>query len=209
MRLECATPDVVTRVSRTASAQRERLLRAKSGLNEIVDRDNPGEWVYWWIAEDAFELPDHTITALRSGGSALDGFFAAASRLYRHEPWIRRRVDKTLSPNYGLLNRAQEGALPAMPRPDVVLDSEWRPKFVELELTVCARLGTAAMAEYYGCDPDRSYVRAYAAYIKRRWPGEAVALVTAPHPIWPDIADEAFALAARLEREDVEAWVCL
>jgi len=198
---------IATSIERSESPLRTRLLELKRQFNEKLDRDNPGEWLSWWIAEDAFELPAPVIDKLRRGGEALEHFFRVANDLFYREPWIRRRLEKTISPLYPLLNDAQPNSVPVMPRPDVVLDRNWRPRFVELELTVCARFDTAVMHEQYGLDPNGGLIKAYADYFKSRWPGKTLALVTAPHPLWWYIVDEAIPFAARLKREGVDAVV--
>lgn len=207
MRLRPDNSGVTTRVERGVSPLRSRMLDLKRQFNEKLDRDNPGEWLSWWIAEDAFELPSPVIETLRRGGLALERFFHVANALFYREAWIRQRLEKTITPVYRLLNDAQPNSVPVMPRPDVVLDHNWRPKFVELELTVCARFDTAVMHEQYGLDPTGGFIKAYANYFKSHWPGKTLALVTAPHPLWWYIVDEALPIAARLKREGIDAVV--
>jgi len=196
-----------TLVSVQDSPQRRRLLQVKEELEAKLARDNPGEWLSWWIAEDAFELPEHVIDKLRRAGPALKRFFTVANQLFLDEPWIQRRLEKRLSPNYALLNRARPDDIPWLPRPDVVLDGNWQPKFVELEVTVCARFDTAVMSEQYGIEPARGLVRNYAEHFKRHWPGKTLGLLVTPHPVWWYIIDEAIPFAARLRREGVDAVV--
>ena len=207
MKLQIGQERIETRLSRQDSPQRRRLLQVKRELEAKLERDNPGEWLSWWIAEDAFELPAHVIDKLRRAGPAIKAFFTAANRLFLREPWVQERLEKHLSPNYALLNRAQPDAIPWLPRPDVVLDSNWQPKIVELEVTVCARFDTAAMAEQYGLDPEHGLVRNYAEHFKRRWPSKTLGLLATPHPIWWYIIDEAIPFVARLRREGVDALV--
>lgn len=186
---------------------RARLLQLKQEFNEKLDRDNEGEWLSWWIAEDAFELPEHTIDKLHKAGPALQRFFSVANDLYYQFDWIRDRLDKTLTPNYQLLNNSQQEALPIMPRPDVILDGDWNPYFVELEITVCARFDTAVMEEQYALEVDKGFIRHYANYFNRQWPGKTLALLTAPHPLWWYIVDEAIPFAERLKREGLNVIV--
>lgn len=201
------THEIATRVEREDSPLRERLLAIKRQFNEKLERDNPGEWLSWWIAEDAVELPHQVIEALERGGVALQRFFEVANQLFYREPWLRKRLEKTITPLYALLNDAQPDAVPVMPRPDVVLDHHWRPRFVELEITVCARFDTAVMHEQYGLAPERGLIKAYAEYFRSRWPGKTLALLTAPHPLWWYIVDEAIPFAERLKREGINVVV--
>lgn len=207
MKLQADRDTIETLVSDGDSAQRRRLLQLKAEFEAKLARDNPGEWLSWWIAEDAFELPPHVIDRLRRGGPALKRFFEVANALFLREPWIQQRLEKTLSPNYALLNRAQPEAIPWLPRPDVVLDRNWQPKFVELEITVCARFDTAVMAEQYGLDGEHGLINHYVACYRRHWPGRTLALLTAPHPLWWYIIDEAVPFAERLRRAGIDVVV--
>lgn len=206
MKLE-PSDKIETCVSEQDNEQRRHLLQIKQEFNDKLNRDNPGEWLSWWIAEDAFELPPAAIDKLRRAGPALQRFFQVANKLFLGESWLQRRLEKNLSPHYARLNRAQPEAIPWLPRPDVVLDQNWQPKFVELELTVCARFDTAAMAEQYGLSLEQGLIHNYAAHFKRHWPGKTLALVATPHPVWWYIIDEAIAFAARLQRVGVDALV--
>jgi hypothetical protein len=210
MRISSEQEKVETIVSTEPSAQRSRLLEVKRELGEKLSRDNPGERLSWWIAEDAFDLPPETIETLRRGGEALDRFFSVANGLFYSEPWIQKRLEKRISPNYRLLNQAQRENLPRMPRPDVILDHAWRPKFVELEITVGSRADTALMAEEYRLDERRHHsglVKSYAGFIKKHWPGKTLALVTAPHSFFLDLPDDARAFASMLRREGLDVVV--
>ncbi|MEW5803429.1 MAG: hypothetical protein AB1847_15150 [bacterium] len=207
MRITLGQEKIETIVSLKPSSQRSRLLEIKKRLDEKLNRDNPGELLSWWIAEDAFELPDETIERLRRGGEALNRFFQVANELYYQESWIQKRLEKTLSPNYRLLNQAQREAIPRMPRPDVILDHTWHPKFVELEITVGSRADTAIMAEEYGLNHSRGIIRSYADFVKKHWPGKTLALVTAPHPFFLDLPDDANAFGSMLRREGLDVVV--
>ncbi|MEW6378496.1 MAG: hypothetical protein AB1611_02680 [bacterium] len=207
MRLAFGPQKAETIVSTESSPERDRLLEVKRGLDEKLTRYNPGELLSWWVAEDAFELPDETITGLRRGGEALNRFFQKANDLFYREPWIQKRLEKKISPHYRLLNRAQIQALPRMPRPDVVLDRRWQPKFVELEITVGSRADTAIMAEEYGLNHHRGLIRSYADFVKTYWPDKTLAMVTAPHPFFLDLPDDARAFASMLRREGIPVVV--
>ncbi|KPJ93575.1 MAG: hypothetical protein AMJ55_07745 [Gammaproteobacteria bacterium SG8_15] len=207
MKLSAESDNIETLVSEQDSPLRERMLALKARCNEILNRDNPGEYLSWWIAEDAFELPAAVIEKLQQGGRALNRFFQVANALFYRERCIQARLEKRHTPNYRLLNHAQPGAIPLMPRPDVVLDEHWQPKFVELEITVCARFDTAAMNELYGLDINKGLIQSYANYYKQRWPGKTLALLTAPHPLWWYIVDEAIPFAERLRREGLDVVV--
>lgn len=196
---------IETRISQADTPERRRLLKVKEEISRKLSRDNPEEYVDWLIAEEPFELPDHAIDKMRRAGPALKRFFEVANGLFLREPWIQRRLEKRFTPTYAWLNRAQPDALPMMPRPDVVFDRDWNPKFVELEITVCARYDTAAMAEQYGLEGENGLIHNYAEAFKHRWPGKTLALLTAPHPLWWYIIDEAIPIAARLQREGVDA----
>lgn len=207
MKLIAEQEQVETIIHEQDSELLQRMLELKSEFNAKLVRDNPGEWLSWWIAEDAFELPEAVTDKLRRAGPALKQFFKVANQLFLQEPWLQPRLEKKLSPNYALLNRAQSEILPWLPRPDVVLDENWNPKFVELEITVCARFDTAVMAEQYGLDRDKDLVPNYAEYFRLHWPGKTLALLVAPHPLWWYIIDEAIPFAARLRREGIDTVV--
>lgn len=207
MKLFAEQEKIETIVDDEDTELRRRMLQLKSELEAKLVRDNPGEWLSWWIAEDAFELPEAVIGKLERAGPAVKQFFRVANQLFLQEPWLQKRLEKTLSPNYARLNRVQPQVLPWLPRPDVVLDQNWEPRFVELEITVCARFDTAVMAEQYGLDGENGLVHNYAEYFRSHWPGKTLALLVAPHPMWWYIIDEAIPFAARLRREGIDAVV--
>ncbi len=196
-----------TIVTSANSLQGERLLQVKRGLDEKLNIYNPGELLSWWVCEDAFELPERTISQLQRGGKALVHFFSTANNLFYENTKIQKRLEKTITPNYRLLNFAQKEALPFLIRPDVVLDKDWRPKFVELEISVGSRADTAIMAEQYGLDPEKGLVRVYANFIKRRWPNKTLVLITAPHSFFLDLPDDANAFASMLKQEGLKVVV--
>jgi len=209
MKIVAESSEVKTTISTEPSPLRDRLLKIKQGLDEKLGRYNPGELLSWWIAEDAFELPDETISRLSLAGGALKRFFQAANKLFYRHSWIQKRLEKKFSPHYRLLNLAQREAIPIMPRPDVILDRRWQPKFVELEITVGSRADTAIMAEEYGLAHNRraGLVKSYTEFIKTHWPGKNLALVTAPHPFFQDLPDDAKAFASMLRRQDLSVVV--
>ncbi|MGA1874486.1 MAG: hypothetical protein ACMUIA_02650 [bacterium] len=207
MKLFSGQERVETITSVEPSARRHRLIKIREELDEKLSRYNPGELLSWWIAEDAFELPDKTIEELRLGGRALAAFFSVANELFFTHEWLRRRLEKKFTPAYALLNRVQPEALPLLIRPDVVLDRGWHPRLVELEISVGSRADTAIMAEQYGLDPDRGLIRAYADVIRMCWPGQTMALVTASHPFFLDLPDDAAAFASLLRREGLKVVV--
>lgn len=183
---------------------RQKLVAMHGELEAMIRRDNPGDWLWWWIAEDAFELPAHAAATLERAGPALAAFFEAANALFYRDEAIQRRLEKTLSPLYAKLNRARPDELPVMPRPDVVLDAQLRPRLVELEITVCARADTTVMSEFYGLDEANQLVRHYVDHFNRRWPNKRLAILAAPHPFWSDLADDANGFVTRLKREGLD-----
>lgn len=204
MKIQESRRGVETVVSAAQSPELQRLLASKARLEQRIKKDDPEEWVWWWIAEDAFELPPRTIQALQQAGPEIQRFFAAANALFYGDADVRRRLEKRFTPNFGLLNRAQPEALPHLIRPDVVLDRDWQPKFVELEITVCARYEMMVMAEHYGLDPEKGFLSAYARLVNRHWPGRTVGLLASPCPAWPHVNFEAYALGENLRRKGLD-----
>ncbi len=196
-----------TIASSCTSPELSRLLAIRDRLEQRVKRDDPDEWVWWWIAEDAFEIPAHSVSTLQQAGPALAGFFAVANSIFYHDPRVQRRLEKRLVPAYTVLNRVQRDSLPLLIRPDVVLDQHWNPKCVELEITVCARYELMAMAAHYGLDPEKSLLRAYVDLANRRWPKKHIALLAAPCSSWRDVADEAYEFAELLRRAGLDVVV--
>jgi hypothetical protein len=204
MKITKTTERGETTISDEPTDERRRLIEVRDRLQTIVDRDNSGDWVWWWVAEDAFELPDHTLARLEEAGPAVTSFFRAAGRLFDRHAWVRERIEKRISPAYQRLNRARPGELPLLPRPDVVPDEEWNPVFVELEITVCARAETTAMAELYELPEEHRLVTHYARLFEERWPGKTLGLLAAPHPFWSDLPNDAAGLAAKLRRQGID-----
>ena len=186
------------------SPTRDRLIEVRDRMQTIVERDNPGDWVWWWIAERPFTIPEHTLETLQRGGEALQRFFRAANDLFFDDPTVRQRLEKTVSPNYRRLNDARRPDLPVMPRPDVVVDRNWNPKFVELEITVCARAETTTMSELYGNQPAHQLVDRYADYLAQQWPGGTLGLLAAPHPFWVDLPDDANGFGKKIARRGID-----
>lgn len=192
------------------TAKRQRLSSTRRALDRLLDHYNPGERLSWWVSDDSFEIPAETIGQLREVGPPLHDFFRVANLLIEKHRDIRRRLEKTFTPNYRLLNESQPHARPRLIRPDVVCDAAWTPKLVELEITVGARADTAIMAKQYGLPESNGLIRAYAdmalAYERQ---GKTLALVTAPHPFFLDLPDDAKAFAALLREAGVRNLVVL
>ncbi len=181
---------------------RDELLAARRALDRELQRFNPGERLSWWISNRAFRVPERAVRLLAGCGPALADFFRVANDLFARHAWIRRRLEKRFTPLYRSLNRAQPDALPRLIRPDVVCDASWTPRLVELEITVGARADTALMARQYGLDPGSGLLRAYGDVVRGlRTEGRHLALVTAPHPFFKDLPDDARAFAALLAED--------
>ena len=78
---------------------------------------------------------------------------------------------------------------------------------MELEIAVGSRADTALMAEQYGLKPENSLIRAYTDLMKKRWSNMKLALVTASHPFFLDLPDDAHAFASLLRREGLDVIV--
>lgn len=191
-------------VAGNSSEMHDRLVQVREDLDALLERYNPGEKLSWNVADDAFDLPPETLRQLREVGPILSDFFAAANRLFYRDANIAARLEKRITPHYAMLNRCQPDAVPRLLRPDVVCDLDWTPKLVELEITVGARADTSLMAQYYGLDRAGGLVAAYVAmandYASQ---GMNLALVTAPHPFFLDLPDDARAFAAILREAGV------
>jgi hypothetical protein len=182
-----------------STALRQQLLSTKDRLDELLDTYNQGEQLSWWVSATPFRIPGHSIALLRRAGPALTNFFRVANNLLAEHTWLRHRLEKTFTPHYRSLNSSQINAVPHLIRPDVVCDENWQPKLVELEITVGARADTAIMAKHYGLASERSLLRAYADLIKSfAADGKHVAFVTAPHPFFQDLPDDAKSFAGQL-----------
>ena len=86
MKLHAESDNIETLVLEQESPLRDRMLALKARCNEILNRDNPGEYLSWWIAEDAFELPTAVIEKLQHGGRALNRFFQVEASSTRRFP---------------------------------------------------------------------------------------------------------------------------
>lgn len=187
-----------------------RFINVKKGLDELLERYNPGEFLSWNVSDKPFDLPQKTIDELKEMGPALREFFVVANDLFYRHNWVQSRVEKRICPHYEMLNRCQPEALPRLIRPDVVCDSQWVPRLVELETTVGARADTAIMAKQYRLNQHRSLVAAYTKMAKAfEAEGKNLALVTAPHPFFQDLLDDAKAFGSMLEENGVRNIVVL
>ena len=186
----------------TNETLRAELLRVRDELDHQLDRYNPGEQLSWWVSAQGFRIPARATERLAECGRPLAEFFRVANDLFYRHAWIRERLEKRFSPHYAILNRCQPDALPRLIRPDVVCAADWNPKLVELEITVGARADTALMALQYGRDRSKGLIHAYGRMVKKlRGEGRHLALVTAPHPFFQDLPDDARAFAAMLEED--------
>jgi MFS family permease len=197
-----------TVVSVEATPQQSRLIKVKNGLDQLLDKYNPGEQLTWWIAEDAFTIPGTAVLQLQEGGPALMAFFKAANKLFYQDPSIQRRLQKRFSPHYRQLNFAQPDAIPFLLRPDVVINEAGAAKYVELEITVGCRADTSVRAMEYNLDKRKSLVQKYVEFFKKNgWYDKTLALITAPHPFFLDLPDDARAFASMLTREGMDVVV--
>jgi len=199
-----------TEVSSVSPRIEKRFLDVKKGLDELLERYNPGEFLSWNVSDRPFDLPQNTMNELKEMGPALQHFFVVANDLFYSHNWIQNRIEKRISPHYAMLNRCQPDALPRLIRPDVVCDSRWMPRLVELETTVGARADTAIMARQYGLNHRRGLIDAYANMAKGfEAEGKNLALVTAPHPFFQDLPDDAKAFASMLAENGVRNVIVL
>jgi hypothetical protein len=173
------------------------LQRAHAQLQELLSIHNPGEQLSWPVPAVAQAIPAHTLATIEAAGPAMHSFFAAANALFREVPWIRPLVEKRYHPNYRRLNDAQPGALPWNPRPDVVPDANWNPKFVELEITVGGRSDGSLMSRVYGLPKEATTVWQYAEMLRRRGlTNHPVVLISAYHPAYEDLGNDARVFAS-------------
>lgn len=199
-----------TEVPSVSPKMQKRFIEVKKGLDELLERYNPGEFLSWNVSDRPFDLPQNTMIELKEMGPALRHFFVVANDLFYCHNWIQNRIEKRISPHYAMLNRCQPDALPRLIRPDVVCDSQWVPRLVELEITVGARADTAVMAKQYGLTQNSSLIDAYANLAKSlAAQGKNLALVTAPHPFFQDLPDDAKAFASMLAEKGVRNIVVL
>jgi MFS family permease len=188
----------------------KKAIEVRQNLDDMLERYNPGELLSWNISPAPFELPKSTIDDLRVIGPLLTSFFEAANKIFYQEEWIQQRLEKHITPHYKLLNRCQPDAVPRLIRPDVVCDENWVPKLVELEITVGARADTAAMSKQYKIPRSKSVIESYSRMAKGlASEGKNLALVTAPHPFFLDLPDDAKAFAGMLRESGVDNIVVL
>lgn len=189
---------------------KRQLIKTKNKLDELLDFYNEGEELSWWVSEKPFVIPDHTTNKLKEIGPALVEFFKVANTICEQYDWVRDRLQKSFTPSYRWLNSSHRKAHPRLIRPDVVCDSNWNPKLVELEITVGARADTTIMANYYKLPNQGGLLEAYAKmandYAKK---GQNIALITAPHPFFEDLPDDAKSFAAQLKEFGVKNMIVL
>lgn len=187
---------------------RDALMKRKENLDRRLDHHNPGEQLSWWISAEPFTVPKRMTRALSEIGPHLTAFFSASQSLLRKHAWVREVVEKRFHPNYRRLNDAQPTALPGLIRPDVVPDSDWMPKLVELEITVGARADTQLMAFEYGLSEKGSLARSYVRALERRkLEDETTALLCASHEFFQDLPDDARAFASLLREQGAKVIV--
>lgn len=182
------------RRDRTADnqANRAEALTAAQAVQRELERLNPGEELSWWVAARPFRLPAHTLDTLRALGPPIARFFPAARAVASRHAWVRELVEKRFHPVYARLNDAQSDRYPVLIRPDVVPDAAWNPRVVELEITVAGRADVGAMAAAYGLPRDRGTAAETVRWLRAAGYGDAtVALLTAPHPFFQDLLDDA------------------
>lgn len=178
-----------------------------SRLQEMLDRYNPGEQLSWPVMAAPQRIPEHCLQTLEAGGPALCAFFAAANRIFLEETRVQPIVEKRYHPNYFRINRAQPDAVPWNPRPDIVPDADWNPKFVELELTVGSRSDGGLMSSLYGNPAHTTSLHLYKEMLERRGLTEhPFVFLTAYHPAYEDLGNDGLCWSAMLREIGVDAW---
>ena len=173
------------------------LQRFQSQLQKQLDEHNPGETLSWAVPARPQEIPAHTLATIEAAGPAMHSFFAAANAIFREEPWVRPLVEKRYHLNYRRLNDAQPAALPWCPRPDIVPDADWNPKFVELEITVGGRSDGTMMSRAYGLPEEATTVYQYVEMLRRRGLAEQpIVLISAFHPAYEELGNDARCFAS-------------
>lgn len=184
------------------------LLEARDRVQAVLEELNPGEELSWWVAARPFVVPADTLADLERAGPALDRFFPAARAVAERHDWVRRHVEKDFHPVYRALNDAQRDRFPVLLRPDVVPDRDWTPRIVELEFTVAGRADVGAMALAHRLDRSHDTAGELAAWLAQSGHGgQTVGLLTAPHPFFRDLPDDAAGFATLLRRHGVDAVV--
>lgn len=182
--------------SRATLAQ---LRAVRDQVQGLLDRHHPGEKLSWPVTAAPQPIPAHCLRAIEAAGPALQEFFAAANRLFSEVAWLRPLLEKRYHPNYRRLNDAQPEALPWNPRPDIVPDADWNPKFVELELTIGGRSESALASQVFGLPPETTTVHLYAEALRRRGLSDRpLVLLSAFHPYYAELLDDAQCYASLL-----------
>lgn len=177
----------------------EELRRVQDEIQALFDRHNPGEKLQEVVTSVTQTIPAHCLATIEQAGPALHSFFRAACRVFHDVPWVRPLVEKRYHPNYRRLNDAQPEAIPLNPRPDVVPDANWNPKFVELEITVGGRTGAALQSQVFGLPREKTSVHLYAEMLRRRGLTEKpVVLLSAFHSAWQELGHDAVCYASLL-----------
>lgn len=188
----------------------KRLVTVRKELDNLLEKYNPGEQLSWNVSATPYELPPDTISELKAIGPVLQEFFKAANTIFYKYKWVQQRLEKRITPYYHHLNRCQPDNLPRLIRPDIVCDQNWLPRLVEIETTVGARADTALMAKQFGLDARKSFVGNYAKIAKSyEAEGKNLALITAPHPFFQDLPDDAKAFASMLKENGVNNLIVI
>ena len=192
----------------TAAPTLDQLRGVRDRVQADLDIHRPGWTLDWAVGHRPQQIPAHCLALIEQAGPAILDFYRAANTIFYRTPWVRRLVEKRYHPNYRRLNDAQPDAIPLNPRPDVVPDEQWNPKFVELEMTVGGRSDSALMGRAFGLPQDHSTVQRYVEMLRRRGlADQTVALVSAYHPAYSELADDVkcFASLVRAAGGNVEA----
>jgi hypothetical protein len=177
----------------------EALRHTQDALQALLDRHNPGEKLQEVITNAPQKIPAHCLETIEQAGPALHSFFTAACHIFREAAWVRPLIEKRYHPNYRRLNDAQPEAIPLNPRPDIVPDANWNPKFVELEITVGGRSGAALQSQVFGLPREKTSVHLYAEMLRRRGLADRpIALLSAFHEHWQELGHDAVCFASLL-----------
>ncbi|MBS0208950.1 MAG: hypothetical protein JSS27_08360 [Planctomycetes bacterium] len=170
----------------------ESLLDRRDRVQALLDRHNPGRKVDWMLSDRPWRIPPHCLERIERAGPAMHAFYRAAQQIFHDTPWVRQLTEKRYHPNYRRFNDSQPEAIPLNPRPDIVPDADWNPKFVELEITVGGRSDSELMRQAYGLPGDKSSVKLYAEMLRRRGlTNQPVAILCAHHPTYAELMDDA------------------
>lgn len=158
----------------------------------LLHKHSPGEKFFFPLTTGPAEIPPHCLREIETAGPSVVAFFHAANRIFKEVPWVRPLLEKRYHPNYRRLNDAQPDAIPWNPRPDIVPDENWNPKFVELEITVAGRAEGAPLNILYGTPPRCTSAHLYKEMLDRRGIADRpLALIAAYHPAYPEIGYDA------------------